>query len=147
VSPRDSISQAHIRNASPITRQNSHTDNLDKEVDPQDSQEKQEEERKRRIQLYVFVSRCIAYPFNSKQSTDMIRRHSKITRHLLEVIQSRFQVRLEGTFHSSLKILHVLVPNQSSFACNELIVVIFPRMNFFKPTLKNSTQSELIKHS
>ncbi|KAI5732066.1 hypothetical protein M8J77_020673 [Diaphorina citri] len=96
VSPRDSISQAHIRNASPITRQNSHTDNLDKEVDPQDSQEKQEEERKRRIQLYVFVSRCIAYPFNSKQSTDMIRRHSKITRHLLEVIQSRFQAFLRG---------------------------------------------------
>lgn len=58
----------------------------------QDKQEREEEERKRRIQLYVFISRCIAYPFNAKQPTDMTRRQSKITKQQLEVIQGRFQV-------------------------------------------------------
>lgn len=58
----------------------------------QDKQERQEEERKRRIQLYVFISRCIAYPFNAKQPTDMTRRQMKITRQQLETIQGRFQV-------------------------------------------------------
>ncbi|KAL0267754.1 UNVERIFIED_CONTAM: hypothetical protein PYX00_009930 [Menopon gallinae] len=66
------------------------------EVDLQDKQERQEEERKRRIQLYVFISRCIAYPFNAKQPTDMIRRQMKITRQQLETIQSRFQAFLKG---------------------------------------------------
>jgi hypothetical protein len=58
----------------------------------QDKQEREEEERKRRIQLYVFISRCITYPFNAKQPTDMTRRHTKITKQQLETIQGRFQV-------------------------------------------------------
>lgn len=62
------------------------------EVDLQEKQEREEEERKRRIQLYVFISRCIAYPFNAKQPTDMTRRQTKITRHQLDSIITRFQV-------------------------------------------------------
>jgi hypothetical protein len=59
----------------------------------QDKQEREEEERKRKIQLYVFISRCITYPFNAKQPGDMTRRHTKITKQQLEIIQGRFQVR------------------------------------------------------
>lgn len=62
----------------------------------QERHEREEEERKRRIQLYVFVSRCIAYPFNAKQPTDMTRRQIKITKHQLETITSRFQAFLKG---------------------------------------------------
>ncbi|KAL4668969.1 hypothetical protein H8959_007523, partial [Pygathrix nigripes] len=36
-----------------------------------------EQERRIRLQLYVFVVRCIAYPFNAKQPTDMARRQQK----------------------------------------------------------------------
>jgi hypothetical protein len=58
----------------------------------QDKQEREEEERKIRLQLYVFISRCIAYPFNAKQPTDMTRRQMKITKQQLETLCSRFQV-------------------------------------------------------
>lgn len=54
--------------------------------------EREEEERKKRIQLYVFVSRCISYPFNSKQPNDMTRRQQKITKQNLDTITNRFQV-------------------------------------------------------
>ena len=40
------------------------------------SSEKEEEDRRRRLQLYVFVMRCIAYPFTAKQPTDMAPRRS-----------------------------------------------------------------------
>ncbi|XP_044576566.1 calcium-dependent secretion activator isoform X2 [Cotesia glomerata] len=66
------------------------------EVDLQDKQEREEEERKTRIQLYVFISRCIAYPFNAKQPTDMTRRQMKITKQQLETLCSRFQAFLKG---------------------------------------------------
>jgi len=59
---------------------------------PQDKQEREEEQRKTRIQLYVFISRCIAYPFNAKQPMDMTRRQMKVTKQQLETICSRFQV-------------------------------------------------------
>ncbi|KAL6085465.1 hypothetical protein STEG23_005363 [Scotinomys teguina] len=38
----------------------------------------EEQERRIRLQLYVFVVRCIAYPFNAKQPTDMARRQQKV---------------------------------------------------------------------
>ena len=43
------------------------------------SSEKEEEDRRRRLQLYVFVMRCIAYPFNAKQPTDMARDAREVT--------------------------------------------------------------------
>ena len=59
--------------------------------------EREEEERKKRIQLYVFVSRCISYPFNSKQPNDMTRRQQKITKQNLDTITNRFQVCLNAS--------------------------------------------------
>ncbi|XP_045507309.1 calcium-dependent secretion activator isoform X11 [Colias croceus] len=72
------------------------TSHSDKDQDPQEKIEKIEEDKKRRLQLYVFVSRCIAHPFNAKQPTDMTRRHTKVTMHQLETIQARFQAFLKG---------------------------------------------------
>ncbi|XP_063992218.1 calcium-dependent secretion activator isoform X2 [Diachasmimorpha longicaudata] len=66
------------------------------EAEIHDKQEREEEERKTRIQLYVFISRCIAYPFNAKQPTDMTRRQMKITKQQLETLCSRFQAFLKG---------------------------------------------------
>ena len=54
--------------------------------------EREEEERRKLIQLYVFVMRCIAYPFSAKQPTDMVRRHATVTKHQLQAIRERFQV-------------------------------------------------------
>ncbi|XP_076176183.1 calcium-dependent secretion activator 1 isoform X1 [Ptiloglossa arizonensis] len=81
------------------------------DADPQDKQEREEEERKTRIQLYVFVSRCIAYPFNAKQPLDMTKRQLKVNKQQLETICSRFQSFLKGemqimadeAFHNAIK--------------------------------------------
>jgi hypothetical protein len=56
----------------------------------------EEEERKKRIQLYVFVSRCISYPFNSKQPNDMTKRQPKVTKQNLDTIVNRFQAFMKG---------------------------------------------------
>lgn len=42
----------------------------------------------------MFVSRCVAYPFNAKQPLDMTKRPLKVTKQQLETICSRFQVIL-----------------------------------------------------
>jgi len=55
--------------------------------------EREEEERRKQVQLYVFVMRCIAYPFNAKQPTDMVRRNALVTKQQLQSIRERFQVR------------------------------------------------------
>ncbi|ODM95924.1 Calcium-dependent secretion activator [Orchesella cincta] len=62
----------------------------------QEKQEREEELRKTRLQLYVFICRCIAYPFNAKQPTDMTKRHTKVTKSQLDTIHSRFQSFLKG---------------------------------------------------
>lgn len=41
--------------------------------------QKEEQDRKMNLQIYVFVLRCIAYPFNAKQPTDMARRQQKVS--------------------------------------------------------------------
>ena len=56
----------------------------------------EEEEHKKRLQLYVFVMRCIAYPFNAKQPTDMARRQTKVTKQQLSTIKERFQAFING---------------------------------------------------
>ena len=58
----------------------------------QEKQEREEEERKKRIQLYVFVLRSIAYTFNAKQSTDMTKRHLKVTKEAHEKMKSKVDV-------------------------------------------------------
>lgn len=70
-----------------------HRSNLFQYLLFQEKQEREEEERKKRLQLYVFILRCISYPFNAKQPTDMTKRQIKVTKHQLDVIQGRFQVR------------------------------------------------------
>ena len=53
-------------------------------------------EHKKRLQLYVFVSRCIAYPFNAKQPSHMARRKFKVTNNNLALIKQRFASFLDG---------------------------------------------------
>ncbi|XP_068132494.1 calcium-dependent secretion activator 2 [Hyperolius riggenbachi] len=58
--------------------------------------QREERERRNRLQLYVFVMRCIAYPFSAKQPTDMARRQQKINKQQLQTIRERFQAFLKG---------------------------------------------------
>ena len=44
------------------------------------------------MQIYVLVIRCVAYPFNAKQPTDMVRRQVKVTKQQMHSIRDRFQV-------------------------------------------------------
>lgn len=59
-----------------------------------DKSEREEEDRRRRLQLYVFVMRCVAYPFNAKQPTDMVRRQAKVSKQQLQSLKERFQVQI-----------------------------------------------------
>ncbi|KAM9444175.1 calcium-dependent secretion activator 1 isoform 1-T1 [Clarias gariepinus] len=68
----------------------------DKDKDDVEKMHREEEERKKRLQLYVFVMRCIAYPFNAKQPTDMARRQQKISKQQLQTVKERFQAFLNG---------------------------------------------------
>ncbi|KAM3609881.1 uncharacterized protein V6R79_021775 [Siganus canaliculatus] len=58
--------------------------------------QKEEEERKIKLQIYVFVLRCIAYPFNAKQPTDMARRQQKVNKQQLQAVKDRFLSFLSG---------------------------------------------------
>lgn len=51
------------------------------EKDDLEKLQRDEEDRKKKLQLYVFVMRCVAYPFNAKQPTDMARRQQKVRAH------------------------------------------------------------------
>ncbi|XP_069832710.1 calcium-dependent secretion activator 2 isoform X2 [Dendropsophus ebraccatus] len=62
----------------------------------QERAQREEKERRSRLQLYVFVMRCIAYPFNAKQPTDMTRRQQKLNKQQLQTIRERFQAFLKG---------------------------------------------------
>lgn len=68
----------------------------EKTIEDTEKLEREEEERKKRLQLYVFVMRCIAYPFNAKQPTDMARRQTKVTKQQLQTIKERFLAFLNG---------------------------------------------------
>lgn len=74
----------------PARFEDSPTPSLNSEVDDDEC------ERKEKLMLYVFVLRCIAYPFNAKQQTDMTRRQSKISKQELAVIKARFEQFLSG---------------------------------------------------
>jgi len=64
--------------------------------DDTDRAEREEGERKTRLQLYVFVIRCISYPFNAKQPTDITKRHGKVQKAQFEQIHARFQGFVKG---------------------------------------------------
>ena len=61
--------------------------------------ERELEFKRKRLQIYVFVCRCVAYPFNSKQSSDMARKHLKVTLVQYGVIKERFSAFLNGKTH------------------------------------------------
>lgn len=56
----------------------------------------EEDDHRRRLQVYVFVLRCIAFPFNAKQPHDMQRRQAKISKQELTRIKDRFAAFLNG---------------------------------------------------
>ncbi|XP_060770755.1 calcium-dependent secretion activator 2 isoform X2 [Neoarius graeffei] len=62
----------------------------------QERLQREEAERKTKLQIYVFVLRCIAYPFNAKQPTDMARRQQKLNKQQLQAVKDRFQAFLKG---------------------------------------------------
>uniref|UniRef100_A0A8C2TLD2 Calcium dependent secretion activator 2 n=1 Tax=Coturnix japonica TaxID=93934 RepID=A0A8C2TLD2_COTJA len=62
----------------------------------QERLQREEREKRLRLQLYVFVMRCIAYPFNAKQPTDMARRQQKLNKQQLQTLKERFQAFLNG---------------------------------------------------
>ncbi|XP_028815094.1 calcium-dependent secretion activator 2 isoform X4 [Denticeps clupeoides] len=57
---------------------------------------REEAERRSRLQVYVFVLRCVAYPFNAKQPTDMARRQQKLNKQQLQAVKDRFLAFLQG---------------------------------------------------
>ncbi|CBY43792.1 unnamed protein product [Oikopleura dioica] len=89
-----------------------------------DNEEEQREIAKKRIKLYVFCLRAIAYPFNAKQPTDLVRRQCKITPQQLDVIRERFHSFLAG--HSN------IVADEAFFNAMQSYYEVFmqsPRIN------------------
>ncbi|VDK23079.1 unnamed protein product [Taenia asiatica] len=58
--------------------------------------EKEELDRETRLEIYVYVVRCIAYPFYSKIPTDPVKRYLKVTKTQLTALKGRFQAYLNG---------------------------------------------------
>ena len=85
ISPRGSIASLHNKTPSPTPSVKSNV------IEAQE-----DEERKEKLQLYVFVLRCIAYPFNARQPTDMVRRHTRVSKQNLQQIRERFRGFLNG---------------------------------------------------
>lgn len=57
---------------------------------------KELELHKKKLQIYVFVCRCVSYPFIAKQPTDMVRRQLKITKQQLNTIKDNFDSFLQN---------------------------------------------------
>eukprot|EP00063_Salmo_salar_P050625 XP_014025460.1 PREDICTED: calcium-dependent secretion activator 2-like [Salmo salar] len=68
----------------------------DEQKNEKERLQKEEAERKSKLQIYVFVLRCIAYPFNAKQPTDMARRQQKLNKQQLQAIKDHFLAFLNG---------------------------------------------------
>ena len=64
----------------PIDRAPSPSPSLISEREREENErvERELELKRKRLQIYVFICRCIACPFNAKQSSDMARKHLKI---------------------------------------------------------------------
>ncbi|KAI4874972.1 hypothetical protein NFI96_032981 [Prochilodus magdalenae] len=76
----------------------------------QERLQKEESERKTKLQIYVFVLRCIAYPFNAKQPTDMARRQQKETAEALVLVVLAMLTLIKNSSAA----LNVLLPSWSS---------------------------------
>lgn len=82
------------RNVSPSLHSPSPTLSVVSEATLQEQQE--DDERRERLQMYVFVLRCISYPFNARQPTDLARRHARVSKQDLDKIKHRFEDFLRG---------------------------------------------------
>ncbi|XP_055778368.1 calcium-dependent secretion activator 2-like isoform X3 [Salvelinus fontinalis] len=71
----------------------------DEQKNEKERLQKEEAERKSKLQIYVFVLRCIAYPFNAKQPTDMARRQQKLNKQQLQAVKDHFLAFLNGETH------------------------------------------------
>ncbi|CAG0887234.1 unnamed protein product [Cyprideis torosa] len=91
-----SLSKSAIANST-SARPVSPSPSLHSTADQSRDGEPEDEERKRNVQLYVFVCRTVAYPFNSKQPTDMSKRHLKVTKQQLDQMTSKFQASGKGS--------------------------------------------------
>ncbi|EGT48715.1 hypothetical protein CAEBREN_31721 [Caenorhabditis brenneri] len=69
---------------------------LSKEEQERIRAEREEEEHKKNLQMYVFLARCVAYPFNGQQTGDMARRQMKVNKQELARIRDRFALFLKG---------------------------------------------------
>ncbi|VDL63173.1 unnamed protein product [Hymenolepis diminuta] len=58
--------------------------------------EKEEMDRETRLEIYLFVVRCISYPFYAKLPTDPVKRYLKVTKSHLTALKGRFQSFLNG---------------------------------------------------
>ena len=83
----------------------------------------EEAKRKEKLQIYVFVSRCIAYPFNAKQPTDMMRRQTKVTKQNLIAIKERFALFLDGKTNipADEALKNAVRSYQDSFLCSDRV--------------------------
>lgn len=84
----------------------------------------EEEERKEVLQLYVFVLRCIAYPFNAKQPTDLARRQAKVSKLQLQTIKERFAAFLDGNtrINSDQAFYNAVHAYYNIFICSERVL-------------------------
>ena len=83
----------------------------------------EESKRKEKLQIYVFISRCIAYPFNAKQPTDMTRRQTKVTKQNLIAIKERFALFLDGktSIPADEALKNAVRSYQESFLCSDRV--------------------------
>ncbi|XP_063302896.1 calcium-dependent secretion activator 2 isoform X3 [Pelobates fuscus] len=89
--PRDPIARSNVgRPASPSPSVSSEG------REEYERLQREEKDRRNRLQLYVYIMRCIAYPFNAKQPTDMTRRQQKLNKQQLQNVRERFQAFLNG---------------------------------------------------
>ena len=58
--------------------------------------DREEQQHKIALQLYVFVVRSISYPFNAKQAVDMPRRPLKVNEPQLDLIKTRIKSLVKG---------------------------------------------------
>ena len=99
------------------------TPSVQSELTVTDLSSSDDDERKERLHLYVFVLRCIAYSFNAKQPTDMARRQAKVTKQNLEIIKHRFAAFLTGEtkISSDEAFLNAVRAYYDIFICNERV--------------------------
>lgn len=86
------------RSPQPAKRSGSPTSSIisDREREDMERLSIEEDDHKRRLQIYVFVLRCIAFPFNAKQPHDMQKRQAKINKQEIAKIKEKFAAFLTG---------------------------------------------------